>query len=212
MWSRNIKNGCSIYIYIYDISSLRVNDLTLILLTWKKWCAPNNASKQRMGFNSAFKGLNAELNPTCHLLALLGAHPILHVSRIKVKYYSAMIKPTSEMFCMTNISWTAVNVQHSHSAIMASCLAYSTIIMLKIILIQLVIFLLVCDECCSFYHDKYCSFYLNFVLHVTVSCAKFCDWGRNTSSHCSLNCQWDNFIILCVGKRWHGKCLEQILN
>ena len=23
--------------YIYDISSLRVNDLTLILLTWKKW-------------------------------------------------------------------------------------------------------------------------------------------------------------------------------
>ena len=24
-----------IYIYIYDISSLRVNDLTLILLTWR---------------------------------------------------------------------------------------------------------------------------------------------------------------------------------
>jgi hypothetical protein len=29
--------------------------------------------------------LNAELNPVCHLLALLGAHPILHVSRIRVK-------------------------------------------------------------------------------------------------------------------------------
>ena len=43
--------------YIYDISSLRVNDLTLILLTWRKWRAPNNASKQQMGFNSAFKGL-----------------------------------------------------------------------------------------------------------------------------------------------------------
>jgi len=38
-----------------------------------------------MGFNSAFEGLNAELNPICHLLALLGAHPILHVSRIRVK-------------------------------------------------------------------------------------------------------------------------------
>jgi len=25
-----------IYIYTYDISSLRVNDLTLILLTWRK--------------------------------------------------------------------------------------------------------------------------------------------------------------------------------
>jgi len=31
------------YIYIY-ISSLRVNDLTLILLMWRKWWA-NNASK-----------------------------------------------------------------------------------------------------------------------------------------------------------------------
>ena len=30
--------------YIYDISSLRVSDLTLILLTWRIWCA-NNASK-----------------------------------------------------------------------------------------------------------------------------------------------------------------------
>ena len=28
--------------------------------------------------------LNAELNPICHLLALLGAHFILHVSRIRV--------------------------------------------------------------------------------------------------------------------------------
>jgi len=29
--------------------------------------------------------LNAELNPICNLLALLGAHHILHVSRIRVK-------------------------------------------------------------------------------------------------------------------------------
>jgi hypothetical protein len=29
--------------------------------------------------------LNAKLNPICHLLALLGAHPIFHVSRIRVK-------------------------------------------------------------------------------------------------------------------------------
>jgi hypothetical protein len=28
--------------------------------------------------------LNAQLNPICHLLALLGAHHILHVSRIRV--------------------------------------------------------------------------------------------------------------------------------
>jgi hypothetical protein len=29
--------------------------------------------------------LNTELNPTCHLQALLGAHHILHISRIRVK-------------------------------------------------------------------------------------------------------------------------------
>ena len=29
--------------------------------------------------------LNAELNPICHLLALLGAHRIFHVSRLRVK-------------------------------------------------------------------------------------------------------------------------------
>jgi hypothetical protein len=33
--------------------------------------------------------LNAELNPICHLLALLGAHHILHISRIRVKRQSA---------------------------------------------------------------------------------------------------------------------------
>ena len=46
-------------LHIYDISSLKVNNLTLILLTWRKWRAPNNASKQHMGFNSGFKGLKS---------------------------------------------------------------------------------------------------------------------------------------------------------
>jgi hypothetical protein len=41
--------------YIYDISSLRVNNLTLILLTWRKW-STNNASKSQIGFNSALRG------------------------------------------------------------------------------------------------------------------------------------------------------------
>jgi hypothetical protein len=34
-----------------------ISILTLILLTWTIWPAPTNASKWRMGFNSAFKGL-----------------------------------------------------------------------------------------------------------------------------------------------------------
>ena len=45
-----------------------------------------------------FNPLNAELNPICHLLALLGAHHIFHVSGLRVKgsenklvfYYSTL--------------------------------------------------------------------------------------------------------------------------
>ena len=37
----------------------------------------------------AFSPLNAELNPICYLLALLGAHHILHISRIRVNVDSA---------------------------------------------------------------------------------------------------------------------------
>ena len=36
--------------------------------------------------------LNAKLNPICHFLALLGAQPILHVSRIRVNRLDGIIK------------------------------------------------------------------------------------------------------------------------
>jgi hypothetical protein len=38
-----------------------------------------------MGFIPSFNTSNNELNPICNLLALLGAHHIQHVSRIRVK-------------------------------------------------------------------------------------------------------------------------------
>jgi hypothetical protein len=41
--------------------------------------------KQLMTSQRSINPLNAELNPICHLLALLGAHHILHVSGIRVK-------------------------------------------------------------------------------------------------------------------------------
>jgi hypothetical protein len=52
----------------------------------------DNRLRQNLKFhkeNYVFNPLNVELNPICHLLALLGAHHILHVSRIRVKstYY-----------------------------------------------------------------------------------------------------------------------------
>ena len=41
----------------------------------------------------SFNLLDAELNSTCHLLALLGAHPILHVSRIRVNPLKPELNP-----------------------------------------------------------------------------------------------------------------------
>ena len=35
--------------------------------------------------------LDAELNPICHLLALLGAHHIFHVSGLRVKHIAKII-------------------------------------------------------------------------------------------------------------------------
>jgi hypothetical protein len=44
-----------------------------------------------MGFNSAFKGLNAELNSIHNFLALLGAHPIYYISGVRVKSISFVL-------------------------------------------------------------------------------------------------------------------------
>jgi len=46
-----------------------------------------NTMRQRKVYEwvERFNPLNAELNPICHLLVLLGAHHILHVSRKRVK-------------------------------------------------------------------------------------------------------------------------------
>ena len=44
------------------------------------WTSAGETEKNHEAFNP----LHAELNPLCHLLTLLGAHHILHVSRIRV--------------------------------------------------------------------------------------------------------------------------------
>jgi transposase len=41
-----------------------------------------------------FNPLNVDLNPICHLMALLGAHHILHFSRIRVKFHFNIILPS----------------------------------------------------------------------------------------------------------------------
>jgi hypothetical protein len=43
-------------------------------------------------YNNNINPLNAELNLVCHLFGLLEAHPILHVSRIRVKITNSLYK------------------------------------------------------------------------------------------------------------------------
>jgi len=47
------------------------------------WVAKERGCKNKE--QKIFNPLNPELNPICYLLALLGAHHFLHVSRIRVK-------------------------------------------------------------------------------------------------------------------------------
>jgi predicted metal-dependent peptidase len=50
------------------------------------FCFTSRSTEVKLIFNP----LNAELNPIRHLLAFLGAHHILHVSRLKVRINTAL--------------------------------------------------------------------------------------------------------------------------
>ena len=75
----NIVQYCTFTVhqyYLYNINPLRtklyLSDLKTQFVPRSKHCLGNK--------NQSVKILNAELNPICHLLALLGAHNIVHVS------------------------------------------------------------------------------------------------------------------------------------
>ena len=55
------------------------------MLSRAESCFLNTDNKNSWAF---INPLNPELNPICYLLALLGAHHFLHVSRIRVNPFS----------------------------------------------------------------------------------------------------------------------------
>ena len=60
--------------------------------------------------------LNAEVNPICHLLALLGAHPVLHISRIRVNCE-----------CLMPFSVSLLSVHYLHVLKQCNCFLYITV-------------------------------------------------------------------------------------
>ena len=73
-WIPTATNTHSVYVIL----------IALPLQQWLHERASVNA-KRTLRVLLQFNPLNAELNHICHLLALLGAHSIFHVSRIRVK-------------------------------------------------------------------------------------------------------------------------------
>ena len=63
---------------VLDLSFDRL--LIMMMMTFIHNLPENKIHKRFTSINP----LNAELNPICHLLALLGVHHILHISRIRV--------------------------------------------------------------------------------------------------------------------------------
>ena len=62
------------------------------------------AFQEEINSTVLFNPLNAELNPTCHLLSLLAAHHILHVSKTRVKghfnHLNAEFNPTYHLLAL----------------------------------------------------------------------------------------------------------------
>jgi hypothetical protein len=65
-----------------------------------------------------FNPLNTELNPICHLLALLGAHHILHISRIRANTF--FILKSETIFITLPFSGLVSNTQIPHSIAICS--------------------------------------------------------------------------------------------
>ena len=97
------SNLIYIYIYIYFYVLRRISKLlcgkktvlqreTLAVLLCV--CGPRTKN---------INPLNAELNPICHLLALLGAHHILNVSRIRVNTISQHQKPFINSYSVISV-------------------------------------------------------------------------------------------------------------
>jgi hypothetical protein len=81
---------------------------------------------QQLPFIGLCNPLNAQLNPICPLLALLGAHHIFHVSRIRVK--SALhisgynfAHPQEHFHCIYSFWYNAPTPCHRSAALSGHC-------------------------------------------------------------------------------------------
>jgi hypothetical protein len=76
----------------------------------------SDLGRQYFPYYSLFNPLNAKLNPICHLMALLGAHYIFHVSRLRVKEYDIVETLVKVWNCIIlKLSLRLNSIKHSRA-------------------------------------------------------------------------------------------------
>jgi hypothetical protein len=108
-WFRYTAFWPSYLIIVINGGILRVGDSHSLASATRWWKLLKNLMRIKRQGNfitlkvvvTEINTLKAELNPICYLLALLGAHPLLHVSRIRVKWFNAVNRTM-----MWNIAWS----------------------------------------------------------------------------------------------------------
>jgi len=79
--------NCITVMYILiNVKQNLLHFLAEVNMMWKRGpIFQRDVARDNISLKKEVNPLNPELNPICYLLALLGAHHFLHVSRIRVK-------------------------------------------------------------------------------------------------------------------------------
>jgi hypothetical protein len=105
---------------------------------WFKNCSSLTAWPWRWRHYEPFKPLNVQLNPICHLLALLGAHNILHISKIRVTQQEVSVQWWHVTSKKTSICSNDVTVKHEKSIETACSFIPDTLISTVFNLVKLI--------------------------------------------------------------------------
>ena len=114
-WPRWLKGtehfSSEVYRYTHVDACVARTWISYRCVSCHPWCTHRTSLVVKRSFfsfpvavNNSINPLNPELNPICYLLALLGAHHFLHVSRISVKLLTFR-RLMSYIYIWSTYSW-----------------------------------------------------------------------------------------------------------